>query len=68
MAWVNQMLCSEIVTASLCEHHVLLRFPLCSGLAPAANLQPSTSSEAHRAALVLRRAARRLEEIGQGLA
>ena len=66
MAWVVQRFDSEILSASMLEKSVCLRQTAGEQL-NLISLHPLTKSDAHDAALVLRRAARRLEEIGRGL-
>ena len=66
MAWVVQRFDSEILSTSLFEKGVNLRH-IEGDQVHIIMLHPLTRGDAHDAALVLRRAARRLEEIGKGL-
>jgi hypothetical protein len=72
MAWVTQTFMSNGVTASLGESKVIL------GVSSGAkglwfdkdmilHIEPASKEESHNLALIFRRIARRLEEIGKGL-
>ena len=63
MAWVKQTFDLSDMEVTLENKRVLLGNLGCD----LAVWEPKTSQQAHSMALVLRRAARRLEEIGKGL-
>ncbi len=66
MAWVRQRFEMDGVRVTLDEHDVEIKIQ--DGPIPVAIvLEPDTQQEAHGYAMLLRRAARRLEEIGRGL-
>ena len=68
MAWVKQTIESQTLSVDLLAGSVCLRGETLPGILPGAlTIEPRTRQEAHDTALVLRRAARRLEEIGKGL-
>jgi virulence-associated protein VagC len=63
MAWVTQKFEGHGLTVSLEEHRVAMTTALGDELI----ITPMGQQHAHHFAMMLRRAARRLEEIGKGL-
>lgn len=66
MAWVTQAFSIKGTLVRLEEDGVMIEVVDCTG-EERVYLAPRTREEAHGLALMLRRAARRLEEIGKGL-
>ena len=67
MAWVTQDFKHNFIGVFLDHKDVMIYEEQIGGEENTISLSPKSSSDAHSWALMLRRAARRLEEIGKGL-